>query len=133
MSATPIYQHIEFVDSPERLWGKIESKWDWLAVKPDKTFVVGYPKRQGPPRGGNFTAVADDAEIGQHGVRVRQPNSGGANYHWFPTQDRAIDHYRAVVAQEIEVEGPGLIRVERIEANAVVEHEFVVRRHSTYR
>lgn len=49
VSSTPIYHHIEFVRAPERLWGQIESKWDWLGIKPDGTFVVGYPKRSGGP------------------------------------------------------------------------------------
>jgi hypothetical protein len=101
VSSTPIYKHIEFVPDPERLWGKIESKWDWLGVKPDGTFMVGYPKRVGES-GLNVkgaTVIADDASVGDHGVRIRVPNSGGSNDTWFPTAARARSTTRDLSAK----------------------------------
>jgi hypothetical protein len=136
VSSTPIYQHIEFVSAPDRLWGKVESKWDWLGIKPDGTFVVGYPKRSGGPGISveGATAVSDNATIGEHGVRVRVPNSGGSNKHWFPTAASAREHYEGVISETINADAPGLLmRVDLIEFGEVIEHEFIVRRKSTYR
>lgn len=136
VSSSPIYQHIEFCSDSATLWRKIESKWDWLGVKPDGTFVVGYPKRSG---GSSLTvkgaqAVADNATIGEHGVRVRVPNSGGSNQHWFPTAARAREHYEGVISETIKTDAPGLLmRVDLIELGEVIEDEFIVRRESTYR
>lgn len=136
MSSTPIYKHIEFVDNPERLWGKIESNWDWLGIKPDGTFVVGTPKRSGSsgPTVKGAHVVADNAPIGEHGVRVRVPNRGGSNKHWFPTAARAREHYEGVISETIKTDVPGLLmRVELIELGDVIEQSVIVRRESTYR
>jgi hypothetical protein len=109
---------------------------EWLGVKPDGTFVVGYPKRSAGSgvsvKGAH--AVADDATIGEHGVRVRVPNSGGSNQHSFPTAARAREHYEGVIGQYVETDLPGLlIRVDLIERGKVIDQKFIVRRESTYR
>jgi hypothetical protein len=78
--------------------------------------------------------VADNATMGEHGVRVRVPNSGGSNHHWFLTAARAREHYEGVIGQYIETDVPGLlIRVDLIEHCEVIERELIVRRESTYR
>lgn len=104
------------------------------AVKDDGTFVVGYPKRSAGPRiRADGTAVEGDATIGEHGVRVTVPDSGGHNYHWFPNADRASEHYRGVITDVIDIGIPGLMRVELIEHGDVLEDKLIVRRVPTYR
>jgi hypothetical protein len=129
-----MYGNIEFVSDPETLWRKIESKWDWLGVKPDGTFVVGYPRRRGGlTGGGDLSVIGPDAREGDHGVRVRQPRgtSGGAS--WYPTEADAQAEFRKTVERERAIDAPGLVRIQRIENEAVVEEEFVVRKPTTYR
>ena len=81
-------------------------------------------------------AVADNATIAEHGVRVTVPNSGGSNKHWFPTAARAFEHYEGVISETVAeiADVPGLLmRVELIERGNVIDREFIVRRESTYR
>ena len=67
------------------------------------------------------TSISANGE-GEHGVRVRVPNSSGANKHWFPAVDRAREHYDGVISDAIDIEIPGLVRVELIEHGEVIEH-----------
>jgi hypothetical protein len=108
--ASPIYKHIEFVRNAETLWRKIESHWGWLGVHPEEKFVVGYPKRvPGRPAPG-ATAIADGAEPGEHGVQIWVPLSSNPNLHWFPTEQQAEEHFRGVLSELTDDEGPMIMR-----------------------
>jgi hypothetical protein len=144
MSATPVYRHLEFVRNAETLWAKIETHWDWLAVKPDGQFVVGYPKREpaqqepdargNPPSSGGI--MAPGATEGEHGVEVRVPGGNDPPPFWLASEDAARKKFREIV--ELQSGGgvsglPIILRVHRIEQRKVVEEEFVVCDKTTYR
>lgn len=144
MSATPVYKHVEFVRNPEALWAKIETHWDWLAVKPDGQFVVGYPKREpaqhepdargNPPAAGGI--MAPGAIEGEHGVEVRVPGGNNPPPFWLASENQARQKFREIV----ELQGAGgvsgqpiILRVMRIERRKVVAEEVVVCDKATYR
>ena len=129
-----MYERIEFVRNAESLWGKIESKWDWLGVHPDKQFVVGYPRRrEGIKLTASGTVVKKGATEGEHGVRVRVPRTDHpAGTDWYASEQQAKAAYGQTVERERKASGPGIVKVERVEQRKVVEREFVVRRPSSY-
>jgi hypothetical protein len=135
MSATPVYQNLEFCRDEQTLWRKIESKWDWLGVKPDGTYVVGYPRRREVLSGGLVEShVRPGARPGEHGVIVSTPLSAPTSETWLPNPDEAREAFTATVSREQdEVNGPGLIRVLLVVDGVVQAEEFIARRHSTYR
>jgi hypothetical protein len=128
-----MYQHVEFCSDPGTLWRKVESKWDWLGVKPDGTYVVGYPRRGRMGGGGALCVTEENAEKGQHGVRTSVPLAVRAGERWYATKEKATDEFACMVAREHSVDGPGLIRIQLVLDGSVAREEFVARRHSTYR
>ena len=70
---------------------------------------------------------------GQHGVLVQGPLDPAPTRHWFRTEQEAKEEYERVVSSFSSNEAvPGLLRVRRVEQQATVEEEFLVRRLSNY-
>jgi hypothetical protein len=129
-----VYERLSFCDSPNTLWGKLESGgWDWLGVKPDeRTFVLGAPCR---PRSGAMaaaTVISAGAAPGQFGVRVRVPRFAPTSDAWYSSEDEAREEYRRTLDTLGEPGKPALFRIELVIDSQVVEEETFVRTPSTY-
>jgi hypothetical protein len=131
----PLYEHIEFVRNAESLWGKIESKWDWLGVHRNGQFVVGYPKLGGRMLGSvSSEVIGSGADPNVHGVRLYVPLSSHPSREWFTTPEEARARFEEIVRyQRDEREGPHLVRVELVESGRVSQEQFVVVNPPTYR
>ena len=135
----PLYDKIEFCRDPETLWCKIESKWDWLGVKPDGQFVLGYPRRKPHvevPHGAYGAIRAPGVTEGRHVVRVRRPLVAEWSLYWLDSKEAAEAKFHEIV--DIQARGgsagrPTLLRVQRVEHDQVVADELVLSRVPTYR
>jgi hypothetical protein len=134
----PLYDKIEFCRDPETLWRKVESRWDWLGIKPDGQFVLGYPRRKPhleAPHGAYGAIRAPGVTEGRHVVRVRRPNVAEWSIYWLGSEAAAKAKFgRIVVAQsgKTPTARPTLLRVQRLEQNEVIEDELVLSRVATY-
>ena len=135
----PLYDKIEFCRDAETLWRKIESKWDWLGVKPDGQFVLGYPRRKPHlevPHGAYGAIRVPGVTEGRHVVRVRRPLVAEWNLYWLDSKEAAEAKFHEIVG--IQARGgsagrPTLLRVQRVEHDQVVADELVLSRVPTYR
>jgi hypothetical protein len=90
MMATPMYQTVSFCRDEQTLWRKVETHWDFLGVKPDGQFVVGYPRHgEGFTMRAAATVVKAGATKGQHGVRIYVPRGPGPSADWYATAEQA--------------------------------------------
>jgi hypothetical protein len=133
VTATAYYKRLEFCRDAETLWRKIETQWDFLGVKPDGQFVVGYPRRkQGFTLRGAATVLRDGAEEGKFGVRLFMPREPGPSCDWYATPEQARAAYRETVEREEKLDAPGLVRVELVEDGKPADEKLIVRRLPTY-
>jgi hypothetical protein len=126
-----IYAVIEFCNSPETLWRKIQSgKWDWLGVKQTAgrtTFIVGRPRIARMSVQAAGTAIESGAD-GRYRVEVTIPTFSGVSGRHCLTADGARADYREKLARfRSGGEGSGLFRVRLLVDGIVEEEELVVR------
>jgi hypothetical protein len=127
----PAYERLSFCDSPNTLWGKLESGgWDWLGVKPDeRTFVLGAPCRSRSGGMAAATVISAGAAPGQFGVRVRVPRFAPTSDAWCSTEGEAREEYRRTLNTLGEPGKPALFRIELVIEGQVVEEETLCGRH----
>jgi hypothetical protein len=126
-----LYAVIEFCQTAENLWGKIESgHWDWLGVKEQadgrRTFVVGRPAIARGGVSGSATVRAKGAD-GRHRVLVRTPGRPPSGDELVTEDDARARYERTIEELRTGVGSSGLWRVSLYVDNQLVAEEFVVR------
>ncbi len=127
-----VYAVIEFCNTPEALFGKIDSgKYDWLGVKGAgrrRTFVVGSPRRAARSLG-IATVKHVGAEDGHHRVAVRVPHHKVKSWaeSWWPTAAEARADFERQTAALLEGEGSAIYAVRLYQNGDLTDEKIVVR------
>ena len=127
-----LYGVIEFCNSPETLWAKLQSRhWDWLGVKRTKgrdSYVVGRPRVSRSEAFAAGTAIEGGTADGRHRTQVRVPHFAGVSQRWCLTAEAArLDYADKLEQLRAGGEGSGLFRITLIIDGQTEVEELVVR------